>query len=785
MRRARNNVIAAGLVTGLGAVACLIVGSSSPVARGSVRPLQREEPFGYTAAFNAELGAIGQITPRQFAERYPTPDYLPRFGWDPTTARFWDEFDKDPAAIAAGGTKRHGRYDFRLRPDELATFKRNGFVVSERMGAASFAEMFYRIWGRDLPVFVTSDAVLHAWHRSYDAMLEELETTYLSASLAELLAGMADGVPAARAEYGGGPLGEGLGDADYFLGVARSLLAGHPVPTRLGQDGRVSDTLRAVAGERMQEFVLFGRERLMDFSQFKPRGHYEKSDLLKWYFKAMTWCGRIDLRVAGGHDATGTLSDPRELGAAVVLHDLLRRSGRFEQWRQFDALVQTFVGRTDSATFAHLDALLSAARIDTPAKITDEAALAALQADVLAGKFGLQDIRGDIYVSPLGSKEPIQMPRSFTLLGQRFALDSWVLAKLVYDDIRWDGGKVQRRVPSGLDVAFAAFGNDHAVPDLADRMENGPRKFRDRLNYQHNLAAVRNVIDRQTPAAWDETMYTCWLSALRELSRPTTDPMYPEAMRTRAWAMKELNTQLGSWAQLRHDTILYVKQSYTATTLCEYPAGFVEPVPEFWGRMEAMAHRGSDLLRNTPFPEAHRHLQDRQWRFLRSFGAKVGVLKGMAAKHLARQELSPDERKVLEDFIQWGSGGSGMPPTYTGWYPGLFYGGRMDSGKWDALVADVHTDVPDYTVGDPGCVLHQGVGNVDLLLIAVDSGADRAVYAGPVLSHYEFELPGVGRVTDSEWRKRVNAGDLPPRPEWTRSYLVPGTNPDAHRYKAE
>jgi hypothetical protein len=31
------------------------------------------------------------------------------------------------------------------------------------------------------------------------------------------------------------------------------------------------------------------------------------------------------------------------------------------------------------------------------------------------------------------------------------------------------------------------------------------------------------------------------------------------------------------------------------------------------------------------------------------------------------------------------------------------------------VVADVHTDAPDDTVGDPGCVLHEGVGNVHIL----------------------------------------------------------------------
>ena len=114
--------------------------------------------------------------------------------------------------------------------------------------------------------------------------------------------------------------------------------------------------------------------------------------------------------------------------------------------------------------------------------------------------------------------------------------------------------------------------------------------------------------------------------------------------------------------------------------------------------------------------------------------------------------------------VRQGSGST----RYGGWYPGLFYQDRTDSGTWDAICADVHTDPPADLVGDPGCVLHQGVGNVDLLLIAIDNGKDRMVYAGPVLSHYEFEMTGVNRKADSEWRKGIKDGKLPPRPEWTR-----------------
>jgi hypothetical protein len=96
--------------------------------------------------------------------------------------------------------------------------------------------------------------------------------------------------------------------------------------------------------------------------------------------------------------------------------------------------------------------------------------------------------------------------------------------------------------------------------------------------------------------------------------------------------------------------------------------------------------------------------------------------------------------------------------------------GDAGCAKPDDLVADVHTDVPDPDVGDPGSVLHEAIGYVDLLMMAVDNGADRMVFAGPVLSHYEFELIGSPlRLSDSEWKTRAR----PPRPEWTRSYLAP------------
>jgi hypothetical protein len=787
----------------LGAAAFSLVACGSGAAAAEKKPVP--DGLGYTAAFDAELAKVGPITPKEFADRYSSRGkYLDKLSWDPTTAKFYDLFSKDPRKIKPNLPRGVLYDDFRLNDAELAVFKKNGFVVSERLGADSFAEMYYRIYSRDLPVYISADALLHAWHRTYDSMLMEVEQTALAPALAQILDGMAANVPAAEKDYGKGVLADGLADADYFLAVARSLLAGRPVESRLGQGERVAKTLKACDDLKLQDFQLFGRLRHTDFSQFKPRGHYEKSEELRRYFRAMMWCGRIDLRVAGHPEE----ASPRELAGAIVLNDLLKRSpGGFATWEQFDRVLQTFVGRTDSMTFAQLGGVLATAKIKSPADVKDLDTLSALQEKILDGTIGLQHIRGDVYVSPFGS-EKARLPRSFTVLGQKFVLDSWALSKVVYDDIYWDKDKVERRVPSGLDVAFAAFGNDATVPALVERMTaRGGHRFRDGLNYQHNLAAVRNVIDAQKPEAWDENLYANWLAVLRELSKPTIEDRYPEVMRTEAWAMKSLNSQLASWTQLRHDTVLYAKQSYTAVPLCEYPAGYVEPVPHFWTRLEKMVTRAADQIEKATYPDRTyfpdkdritpegglekkgekvtyrgKVTQDQQVKFLRNFAKQVAVLRGIAEKELAAKELSPVETRFLKEIVQTMREGSGST-RYGGWYPGLFYQGRTDCGVWDAICADVHTDPPAPMVGDPGCVLHEGVGNIDFLQIAVDSGKDRMVYAGPVLSHYEFEMAEVNRKTDSEWRKDLKEGKRPPRPDWTRGYLVPGENPQAKSYR--
>ena len=771
------------------------------------------EVFGYGAQFSNELAQLGLMPVATFATNTPQPPYLPQISWDPTTALFWTNFNTDPAVWNAGlpsNSPDRRLYDFRLDTNEFAIFRTNGFVVSERLGSASFADSYYRTFTDDLPVFVTADSVLHAWHRTYVSMLEELEELQLATLLEQVISNSAAQLPQVWSQSGGGPLADSIVDADYYLTVARSLWYGQQVSSSLGSssvNARATTALAAINSQMLQPFSLFSPTsyRWVDFSQFTVRGHYNNSDRLRRYFKTMIWCGQIDLRLATF--APNKEDDIRQFGTAIVLNYLLNQSGQYTNWSAIEQITRTFVGTTDSMTFAQLNDLLANANIHSPADVPSLLTLTNLQTRLLTGELGLQNIRGDFFYSPL-SRDQVKLPRSFTVCGQKFALDSWAFSQVVYDAIPWApddgvnviGGKVIRRKPSCLDIAYSVLGNDQTVPDLVARITSTTgERWRDGLPYQHNLTAVRRVIDSQDAGIWTNNIYTGWLAALRALSAPTTDPIYPEAMRTRAWGMKTLNAQLASWTELRHDTLLYVQQSYSADILCGYPVGFVEPRPEFWQRMNTLAALAANAVSGLPLsgyitvPARNTNygywatydlggIKSRQVASLNNFAATMITLQTIASKELAQLPLTQAETDFLKDVVELHYAYNPTMRQFNGWYPGLFYlnsfqqfpfGLYEGSDMWDAMVADVHTDPPDPILGDPGAVIHEGIGHVHLLMIAVDNGPDRMVYAGPVLSHYEFEMPGTTRMSDATWKANLRANQKPPSPDWTKSYLVP------------
>ncbi|MEM7387224.1 MAG: DUF3160 domain-containing protein, partial [Verrucomicrobiota bacterium] len=470
----------------------------------------------------------------------------------------------------------------------------------------------------------------------------------------------------------------------------------------------------------------------------------------------------------------------RELGGAIVLSHLLNASGQVPAWEEMDRTIGLFVGMTDSMTPVQMKDLMAASGRDSLEAFASIEGLQAFEDEILKGQVGVQAIMSHYYAKPFGGPQ-IVMPRSFTFFGQRFVIDSWALSNVVYDRVLWpENGrltKVNRRIPSGLDVAYTVLGNDSTAPLLAARMQNrNGVAFRDGYPYQHHLRALRRTVDQQEASAWNSDIYHGWMKALRMLSSPTTSDAYPAPMRTEAWAMKTLNTQLASWTQLRHDTLLYTKQSYTGGITCFFPDGFVEPRPEFWGALGDVVALTSGVIDELALTDQSKN----QFRdFFSNWRNRVSALKDIAETELRSEALSDKQLKEIRTLMENVElNGYTGEKQFSGWYPSLFYRSRWSGGdthpsdEWDAIVADVHTDVP--TDGSPGAILHEGVGSVNLLLLTAGHAGEKTVYAGPVLSHYEFNTPIDVRLSNTEWKERLRKNeDIPSPPEWTESYLVP------------
>ncbi|MBI4751925.1 MAG: DUF3160 domain-containing protein [Acidobacteria bacterium] len=860
-----------------------------------------EELIGLKGELAEAQEHIGQITVEEFQTQFDrSHTFLDHISWNIGQVNLGKGYLAPEKALEkpnyAGFAGR-----LPLTTHEQTQVRKNGFVITSRLQSDSFGQLYYKIYSEDLPVFITSDSILHAWHRSFDRILTDIEANGLSWMLREICDGMLAQISHAKAEYGSGILGESLNDAEYFLSVAKALVEGDGfIPLGTGNwifpdlnerweilrendpergefcefsgnylcytlqsktdpsikyhltreensviyyseckltvenilyyasrpdiedsaegegqrffsiirkfldlgiltpdqvpaaflekpacSPRVTSTLAAIKGEQSQQFELFGKSRTVDFSQFKPRGKYTETIDLQNYFRAMMWCGQIDLRVAENPEDCSL----RELGVALVLYDLLQRSGKYETWQHFDRLLTELIGPADSMNFDDLKFLFSMAGMTSISNITDESQLQRLQTMIDEGLLGVQQIAGESFESPVGPERKI-LPRSFCLFGQRFNLDGWALGQCTFDRIEWNGQKVPRRIPSCLDIAFSVLGNDDTVPFLVDRIQTSDGvPFRDGLPYQHQLAALRKVIDEQPERAWNSSIYALWLATLRELSKPTTSPEYPEVFRTHAWAMKTLNTQLASWTQLKHDTLLYAKQPYTGHIGCSFPAGYVEPVPAFWERFQTMVNQFRTLLERTKFiqpavtpvdieiietdedTEVRHHprpeISVRWIEFLTRFSDTLNTLKEIACKQLNHDALSAEEIRFLRDVAEVNEG-SGRA-EYRGWYPKLFYPGPWLCAREDYVIADVHTAGPDARLGDPGGVLHQAIGPVNLMVVGVESTDGTILYGGPVFSHYEFRSTGTQRLTKAEWTQCVENNQLPTVPEWMQA----------------
>lgn len=653
---------------------------------------------------------------------------------------------------------------YQLTPDEISLIRKNGFMVSQRLGAASFGEHLANIYVRDLPVFISTDALIHAFHTAYDDILKGVELDFLISALQDILEKMHGKIPDLEANYSGNTeIYQNLKDADLYLTIALSLLKDGQQPYFSENNNELDNLLSYIDSYQWQDIQLFSEgKKNIDFSQFKPRGHYddENRPQLAKYFRAMIWLGRIELYLIAPEGSEPVERDDcqRQAIDAALISELVDLSGTLEQYNQFEKVIKSFVGEQDNVTLINLRSVLEETNIMSADELTDTLKFIEFQDSLAQKSFADQKILSQILIEDPMNPDDVKPASAFLLFGQRFVIDSYVTGSVVFDKIK--GTDLKRMLPSTLDILFAC-GNDAVGQLLKPEIE--------KYGYSANLAGLRYLIDSYGKDFWNNSIYNLWLNSIRAQNPPVDRTALPVFMQSAAWWQQKINSQLSTWTELRHDNLLYAKQSYTPGVGCSYPYSYVEPVPEFYEKLKELLTGSKEKLVGIMDEGSYLSSIISYFDF---FANVADTLISISEKELSGTVLDNNEVKFLKNMLYKNTGGACGAPLYLGWYLRLYTNTFGDKAiSEDYLVADYHT-APTDEVGTPvGWVKHAGTGPVELAVItAVMPDNKKVAFIGPVASYYEYTSTNFLRLTDDEWKDEylMNAS----RPDWVNIYLA-------------
>ena len=278
--------------------------------------------------------------------------------------------------------------------------------------------------------------------------------------------------------------------------------------------------------------------------------------------------------------------------------------------------------------------------------------------------------------------------------------------------------------------------------------------------YSENLQKLKDEFDALPDETWAENLYWNWLYCLKPLLEDKDNLSgYPQFMQGALWKVKSLITALGSWAELRHDTILYAKQSYTNETSIPMPpekvAGYVEPEPEVYARLAALAR-----FMRQGFAQRGILPEDIEWR-LRDFESFQLALKLIAEKELSGQSINDADTDVIATVGERLEKLVTFDPEDGSW--------ESDTDDNMAVIADVHTDPNTMQA------LEVGVGYPMYLFVIVPTENGPALSVGAMFSYHEFKQLVADRLTDEQWQKMLGDGSAPAMPDWSLEFVA---NPD-------
>jgi hypothetical protein len=583
--------------------------------------------------------------------------------------------------------------------------------------------------------FVTADLYLQLFHMNFSFMLRGLEENNFVPILRDLLSGINNEADALTKKTNGSA--DEIQFASAFYYIPLKLLGGDAplAPKFSGPANAELSNIEKLADKPSALLPAYIKEPF-PYSIFTPRGHYTRTDTLKMYFKAMQWLQTATFCLENDTDLK------RALTAAYILKTGKSKSGTslLTLYKSILEPTSFIVGQADNVSLLDLCNLIGQKKITSVEKLWDTETIAFVRAELIK----LQSTKN--VIKP---KIELTCPGKINFMPARFLFDNEILQ----ETSDWQ----KRPFPQGLDV-MASIGNQAAEDILVNELKEDRKwdKFLPNLNKMK--AKYKNYED------WDASVYNKWIKSLNSLLQP--DSRYPSFMQLPSWQKKNLNTALASWAELKHDALLYSERPSGAECgdggMCApppepYVIGYVEPNVNYWKEALELLSLTEEMLAKYDLLNGNLKFQQEQLKEMCQF------LITVSEKELRHENLTEQEYRTIELI---GSNVEYITLNIFGTYSWELISGP---DKEVAVVADIYNNPSGPQPG----LLHAAVGYANDLYVLVEINGYLYLTKGATFSYYEFVREVGEPMTDEEWQEKLRQGKTFAVPVWMNNFILP------------
>ena len=565
--------------------------------------------------------------------------------------------------------------------------------------------------------FITTDSIVHLYHIIYLGMMEDMEQNSLKQKFIALSKNCLDNAINDYKEAKGDDKNLTLRNAALFLCAVDLLEAEY--------DGEVPSEVRALADDELKNIKSEGNAvsnitgNDIDYSQFKVRGNYTKNENLKKYFKVNMLYSQELVKL---ENPDGSINLDALKQAILISRHMLKDETSFKLWQDIYKPIIFLVENTEDITPIDIYKSISKATKDNSVEaILDDKVLSAVADDIAN--------TDDPKIKPDSGKV-------FAFLPQRAVVDNTWLQNLVDTD-----RMSKRPVVSGVDL-MALLGNS-----LAERLTLTNEDNLKWDKFEEKYEETKAMVDARTDEEEKANIYRTWLWVLKAFNNEYGEG-YPDFMRSERWQYKDLNTALASWAQLKHDTILYAKEfgaemgGYDPVEVKHY----VEPNVNLYRRVKYLVGLTMDA------DEKYSLLNETQRDRLKDFDNMLEFLIKVSLEELKDETTSDEDNERLSVI------GGEMENIFMAFNDG---GGDFEIAPRDrdtANVADIQMIGSNVVNKPAGSFLEVGSGRFSTMYVIYRLDDKYYIGRGPVMNYYEFYSDH--RLDNNEFKEMLPVYDM-------------------------